>query len=128
MDDAVLREELLRFETALASRDPAGVSGGLMRLVAHDFMEFGRSGRTWTRDEIRELLQGPPASVSIQGFQMQRLGADVALVTYRAADANRSSVWVRRSGTWQIRFHQGTPVDQAHPTDSPPVEGPVDDS
>lgn len=110
MDDEVLREELLRYETALASRDPAGVTGGLLRLVADDFVEFGRSGRTWTREEIRELLDGPPAPVPIERFELVRLAADVALVTYQAAGANRSSIWMRRGGRWQIRFHQGTSI------------------
>lgn len=39
------------------------------------------------------------------------LSDEVALVTYRGAKANRASVWIRRDGQWQMRFHQGTPTD-----------------
>ncbi len=111
MSDAELREVLLRFEAALAARNPDGIDGGLLSLIADDFVEFGRSGRVWTRDSIRELLEGSPGPpVPIDRFEVAELGDGVALVTYRAALANRSSVWVRRDGRWQLRFHQGTPI------------------
>lgn len=57
-----LRDELLRLEAALAARDPNGVEGGLMSVIADDFVEFGRSGRVWTRDSIREPLEVPPGA------------------------------------------------------------------
>ena len=112
MSEAGLRDLLLRYEAALAARDAEGIEGGLMSLIADDFIEFGRSGRVWTRDSIREPLEGPPAApVPIDRFEVAELGDDVALVTYRGALANRSSVWVRRDGRWQLRFHQGTPTE-----------------
>jgi hypothetical protein len=111
MDDAAMHDQLFRYETALATRDPAGIEGGLMALIAEDFLEFGRSGRTWTRASIRAVLEEAPSpSVSIEAFDVARLADDVALATYRAAHANRSSVWVHRDGRWQLRFHQGTPA------------------
>ena len=111
VSDPGLRDLLLRYEAALAARDPDGIEGGLMSLIADDFVEFGRSGRAWTRESIRELLEGPPdPPVPIDRFEVAELGDGVALVTYRAATANRSSVWVRRNGRWQLRFHQGTPI------------------
>jgi hypothetical protein len=47
--------------------------------------------------------------VSIEGFEVARLADEVALVTYHAGGARRSSVWVRRAGRWQMRFHQASP-------------------
>jgi hypothetical protein len=38
---------------------------------------------------------------------------DVVLVTYRAADTLRSSLWVRGDDGWRVRFHQGTPAGTA---------------
>ncbi len=111
VDDRALRDELLRYETALATRSADGLEGGLTSLLADDFLEFGRSGRVWTRESVEVLLtERPTGPIGIDGFELARLGDDVALVTYRAAGANRSSIWVRRAGRWQIRFHQGTPV------------------
>jgi len=112
--DAV-REELLRLELALARRDPRGIDGGLASLIARDFVEFGASGRTWTADETREMVAAEaPTDLAIEGFAVAPLAAEVVLATYRTGPtrpANRASIWVRRDGRWQMRFHQGTPVD-----------------
>jgi hypothetical protein len=108
-----LRDELLRLETALASRNPTGIDGGLMSLIADDFVEFGKSGWVWTADSIREALEVPPGGpVPIEDFRIAELADGVVLATYvmpGQPTVNRSSIWVRRQGRWQMRFHQGTP-------------------
>lgn len=110
MTDTALAAELLGLERALAERDPTGIGGGLMTLVADDFLEIGRSGRIWTRASIRGLLEGPRSGpVPIRAFAIARLAEGVVLTTYRTPDAMRSSIWVRRGRRWQIRFHQATP-------------------
>jgi hypothetical protein len=90
-------------------------------LLAEDFLEFGSSGRVWTREEILELLAtesfDPPA---MEDFQCDLIGEDVALARYKTVrmDAGsgsrsavlRSSLWIRESGEWRVRFHQGTKV------------------
>ena len=79
----------------------------------------GSSGRVWTRAMMLEQLPretySPPV---VECFTCRMLGEDVALVTYRAVRSNgaagertvtlRSSIWVRMSGNWKMRFHQGT--------------------
>jgi glyoxylase I family protein len=108
-----LRETLLRYETALASANPAGVEGGLASLIADGFVEFGASGRTWDAASMHETLAGasPTDLVVILAFQVVELAPDVALATYRIGPprpSNRSTLWCRRDGRWQVRFHQGT--------------------
>jgi glyoxylase I family protein len=107
--------ELRRLEQALADRDPEGIDGGLPSLLADDFREFGRSGTVWTRDSIAPLLErGAVAEgVRLDDFEVHELSDGVVLVTYRGAMALRSSIWIRRAGRWQLRFHQGTPVPDA---------------
>jgi hypothetical protein len=96
-------------------RDPVQVDA----LLDGDFLEFGSSGRVWTREQIVELLATeiytPP---SVEDFQCALLSESVALVTYRAvridissdliSAALRSSIWTDVSGRWRMRFHQGT--------------------
>lgn len=92
----------------------------LREMLAEDFLEFGSSGRVWTRTSIIELLATetnffPPA---IEEFQCTFLSDKVALVTYRTVrhDAKtgerlaslRSSIWTLQDGDWRMRFHQGT--------------------
>ena len=110
--DRGLAAELLRLERALAERDPTGIDARLADLIADDFLEIGRSGRTWTRATILELLvESPAAPVPIEEFTISALADGIVLATYRTPGARRSSVWVRRADRWQIRFHQGTSAE-----------------
>jgi hypothetical protein len=110
---ADLRETLWRLERALASADPSDLDGGLDDLIADGFLEFGASGRTWDEASMRQTLAGATRTLpeDLEDFAADSLSPDVALVTYRLGPprpSNRSSVWVRRDGRWQVRFHQGT--------------------
>ena len=85
-----------------------------------DFIEFGRSGRRYGRDEILPAI-GEHGSItaSLHALDTRRLSPELALVTYvsevRQGDgdewANRSSIWDCSSGRWELRFHQGTPCE-----------------
>jgi hypothetical protein len=88
----------------------------LERVLHPDFVEFGRSGATWTRDDT---LRSEPAAIDAEltDFTVHPLAADTVLVTYRTAVrhesldyANRSSLWQRTAVGWQLRFHQATPT------------------
>jgi catechol 2,3-dioxygenase-like lactoylglutathione lyase family enzyme len=93
-------------------RDPAAVSA----LLADDFLEFGSSGRRFTRQQIIEAMQvESPLRVSATDFRSCHLSEDAVLLTYRSVGEQglqslRSSLWVRRTGRWQMLFHQGTRV------------------
>jgi hypothetical protein len=88
------------------------------RALAPDFFEFGRSGRTYTRQQILDFpLEPIDAQLPLQDLQMRLLDADTAQVTYNSIVryqgvmefARRSSIWSRSGDTWVLRFHQGTP-------------------
>jgi hypothetical protein len=88
------------------------------KVFATDFFEFGRSGRTYTRDQmVRTEVQPIRAKLPLQNFKIHALDSNNALVTYisevqydELEKANRCSVWSRIGDRWQLRFHQGTPV------------------
>ncbi|MCA9600030.1 MAG: DUF4440 domain-containing protein [Myxococcales bacterium] len=85
----------------------------LARLIADDFVEIGMSGRSYTKDEvIAALVRSPsfPADTRIEDFHHRALASGIALVTYRAAGALRSSIWRRENDSWRIVFHQATAV------------------
>ncbi len=115
-----IAEQLRMLEESLLD---AAVRRDRMRLremLAEDFLEFGSSGRTWTRNTIIELLSNETAftAPAIEDFRCAVLSEDVALVTYRTVrtDATsgealaslRSSIWKHVGGEWRMRFHQGT--------------------
>lgn len=87
------------------------------KTFAPDFFEFGRSGRTYVR---QDLLFGPEDRYEIDAtlhrLTVRALSSDIFLVTYVSEMkrpegsewGNRSSLWDRSTGAWQLRFHQGT--------------------
>jgi hypothetical protein len=89
-------------------------------LLHPEFVEFGRSGRQYTREDVLAEFTGEVAHPMIHAekFELAELAEGVVLLTYRSAhvDADgklhrhslRSSVWVWTETGWQMRFHQGT--------------------
>jgi hypothetical protein len=110
----LLRGEMLLLDPGVR-RDRVRVAA----LLTEDFLEFGASGRVWSRDQILNLLASetyvPPI---VEDFVCHRVADGVVLVTYRAVRSHtdtgqrevtlRSSLWTLRAGKWRVRFHQGT--------------------
>lgn len=119
VDDATAAE-LERLELMLMDPEVRRDRERVSHWLAEDFIEFGSSGRVWTRQSTLELLAteayAPPL---VEDFACRVLAPDVVLLTYRAVRNDalsgehtatfRSSLWTRKSGSWQMRFHQGTP-------------------
>lgn len=85
---------------------------------APDFFEFGRSGRTYTREQSLAVPAEPiRAVIPLPNLRIRLLDGTTAQVTYDSAVtyggvveyAHRSSIWTRASSGWIMRFHQGTP-------------------
>jgi hypothetical protein len=104
----------------------------LATLLDSRFFEIGRSGATYTRDDIlkhvpEEVL---PANILARDFVALELAPFVVLLTYGSAQVspsgalerptNRASVWRLQPFGWQLVFHQGTaPADFAENATSP---------
>ena len=100
-------------------RDSAKVA----TLLDEGFVEFGSSGRVWTRTAILDLLvheEGYAEAPVMRDFACRHLAMGVVLATYRtvrmdsgpgkAREVVRSSIWVRGAQGWRILFHQGTSI------------------
>ena len=87
---------------------------------AEDFVEFGRSGAIYAREQIvlaaanqQDILEQLP----LDNLQFRRLDVHTVLLTYNSLvqvgaehlHARRSSVWTWQGDPWVMRFHQGTP-------------------
>lgn len=89
------------------------------KVLSPDFFEFGRSGRIYSReDTLNTPLQEINARLPLKNFEISPITDNVVLVTYvseigeeEKTIANRSSIWIRASEGWKLRFHQGTPVE-----------------
>lgn len=103
-----LEEELLEPDVRKSTR--------LTELLAEEFIEFGSSGRIYTKNDLVAVLQAEaPVTQTTSDFKVTSLAPDVALLTYKirrhshpAVHTLRSSVWRRTIGQWKMVFHQGT--------------------
>lgn len=106
-----LEESLWRAETRYER-------GYMERVLDPEFAEFGRSGRSYTREQCLAATGAEiRAELPLREFAAHEIGPDVVLLTYVSVVdyderqvSNRSSLWVRNDGTWRLRFHQGTPA------------------
>ena len=99
----------------------------LTDLLHPDFLEFGRSGNTYTRADILDRLPAETdhETVHAQDFDAYPLADDIVLLTYKSAHVSadgqlehhtlRSSLWKRSRSKWQMVFHQGTATTAFEP-------------
>jgi hypothetical protein len=91
-------------------------SARVSELLAEGFIEFGSSGRVFTKEQAVASLRSESTTLfTVTQFKVQWLASHIALVTYRVSrDAEqpshslRSSIWERRQERWRMIFHQGT--------------------
>ncbi|WP_440898078.1 DUF4440 domain-containing protein [Amphibacillus sp. Q70] len=92
-------------------------------LLADDFIEYGTSGQIYHKQLLMDSLtnqnQKGDAGIVISQFHCVQLSTDLVQATYQTKEplnknrvANRSSLWRRYQGQWQMCFHQGTLVSQ----------------
>jgi hypothetical protein len=119
-----LLEHLRVLETELHSLETRKNRTRLEQLLHPDFVEFGRSGRQYSRGEVLEEFSASVATmdaVHAENFELAELSHGLALLTYLSAHKGsdgqlyrrtlRSSLWAATEGGWRVRFHQGTPAD-----------------
>lgn len=116
-----LESQLLQLETALTESETRSSREQLDRLLAEDFLEIGSSGKIFTKAHALERL---PASTEknvyeISHFHIRVLSPDLVQTifkTKRTTDGTdilnslRTSLWRKNGNTWQMLYHQGTPI------------------
>lgn len=86
------------------------------QLLSEEFVEFGSSGRSFSKEQIITSLRAElPVKFTVTEFNVKLLAPQTALVTYRACRQSeapvfsvRSSIWQQQDGQWKMVFHQGT--------------------
>ena len=91
----------------------------MQNTLAQDFFEFGKSGKTHTREAVvgaarREV----DIALPLRDLRIRLLDENTAQITYISETGSgedrllalRSSIWSKTSRGWQLRFHQGTPI------------------
>lgn len=101
---------------ALLTSDVRKDPGEVDKLLHAGFIEIGRSGRRWTREEIVSALVAEQNRKTPEADEwlFDDLAPGLVLVTYRlkagTGSSRHSSIWDVSNGAPEIRFHQGTVV------------------
>lgn len=108
-------DKLFELEQRLAQVGKKLSANEASALIAEDFVEFGSSGKIWSKAEIVAAISAwDPVERIVEDFRVRDLSPSVCLVTYKSSSSGkpgytlRSSVWRNESGRWRIVFHQGT--------------------
>lgn len=114
---------IVQAETRLVIAAGEGTAGWAGDLLAEEFREFGQSGRVYDRSAVLAAIRDRSVAwtAQVEVLRMDLVGDGVVLLTYlsrgefgdarsTARVALRSSLWRQRGETWQLLFHQGTPV------------------
>ncbi|RRD57888.1 nuclear transport factor 2 family protein [Comamonadaceae bacterium OH2545_COT-014] len=114
------RAELLRLEEAMWRPETRFDMHFQQRYFAPDFVEFGRSGRVYTREQAILRLPARPIRCQwpLRQLVLRPLAADCVQIIYDSwvineagalECAHRASLWSRGPQGWVMRFHQATP-------------------
>ena len=120
-DTKALSRHLQELEESLLLPD-VRKSKRLVELLADNFMEFGSSGRIYTKPALATTLQAEsPVTQTTGDLRVEVLAPTVALVTYRIhrhsvppVHTLRSSIWRLHGSQWQMIFHQATLTSAPH--------------
>jgi hypothetical protein len=114
------RTTLARLEEAMWREKPRFRAEFMEQVLAPDFVEFGRSGRAYSRREALAASRQPiDALLPLPNLALRLLDEHTVLLTYDSVasrggvreHAHRSSIWSRTRDGWVMRFHQGTPFE-----------------
>ncbi len=113
-------EIFYNLETSLHKKEVRNSPEKVASLIADDFIEFGKSGGIFNKQDTIEGLKNENVDleVVVSDFIVRELSPEIVLVTYTASMldndkittvfTNRSSIWIFRDNRWQMTFHQGT--------------------
>lgn len=87
----------------------------LEKLFSEDFIEYGASGKVYTKLDVVNVLPDKMAiSFEVENIKAKPLGVDVVQITYLLHNKTenkyslRSSIWEWSLDGWKMIFHQGT--------------------
>lgn len=107
-----MEQLIYELETSLLNPSTRKSVEKLNELIANDFVEFGSSGRVYTKEDILKYLPiEEHLDLTVEDFIVKELAQNVMLATYRLKGCLRSSIWKNTNGKWQMVFHQGTRVN-----------------
>lgn len=119
------KQLIFELETSLHKKEVRNSHERVSELLTEDFIEFGKSGKIYSKQDILERLtkERVDLEIKVSNFEVKKLAESAVLATYSAwmfdidnnshIDTLRSSIWVHTDDQWKMIFHQGTPTQQS---------------
>jgi hypothetical protein len=117
------RQTILDGERALIAAQGRADAATVARLLAEDFREIGKSGRSFDKHAVLASLgHSTVTDYSIEAVEWLEVDEDCVILLYLGTvtrrsgghalthRARRSSTWRRERDGWRMLFHQGTPL------------------
>jgi hypothetical protein len=106
-------DELRMLEQQLLDPAMRADAAFLEQILADDFQEIGQSGRRYDKPTAMSELAVAPGfdgPRTILDFEAREVQEGLVLAIYVIAETatQRSSLWRKRGGMWQLVFHQAT--------------------
>ena len=113
-------DQIITLEKAINSPTIRKDKDKLAQLIAEDFEEVGQSGRKFNKTDIIASLIDEDSNddtYETTDFSAEQVAEAVVIVKYKTVKqtktALRCSIWVLNPNGWQLKYHQGTPAQQA---------------
>jgi len=123
MNSAELLQTIQQLEIQMHQQATRRDTKRMNELLHKDFTEIGRSAKYYTRKQTMAALatENDPSDIKASDFSLAILAEGVALLTYKSWQCSaaggiiehtqRASIWLQSEDRyWQMRFHQGTPI------------------
>lgn len=118
-------DRLVAREKELAAAKKRHAIATIDEALADDFHELAGDGRFYAKSDIMPMLKDVVIEdFSLSDFNVFPINSHCVMITYTSAVKGNykgqpfppknalSSVWVRRSGSWRVFFHQATPTTE----------------
>jgi ribonuclease HI len=108
-------QKILNLEKQLLTSETRHSEEELSCLLHENFIEFGSSGKIYSRADVIEALSNEQNfQLTISDFRIRKLSDNSVLALYKTISAGktalRSSIWLLDGEYWRMIFHQGTPI------------------
>ena len=114
-------ELLLKLEMSLWINETRGNYEYMNHVLHPDFIEFGRSGKTYIKEDIlKDMEVDIKAVFPFPNLAVKQIEETTYLVTYisvldrsgKKEYSNRSSIWIANEDQFKLIHHQGTPTKE----------------
>ncbi len=118
-----LEKTIYELELSLLKPEVRSSTEALNKLITDDFIEYGSSGKKYTKKDILERLPSTleKCEYLVTDFNVKIQSSNIVIATFKTERTSngtdkvislRSSHWRKTDNQWQMFFHKASRIDQ----------------